>query len=169
MSLCPGRVAMLGLLLAISLPVGKAVSADEAASAAAAAPTIVQNRDEPSRNRFQEAATATCADAGDCAILFPVVPRGKRVVVEHVSCGISIPASGTVTALILGSQQLRAVHEYLPLSANYGTDGFIYNVANVMTLVYFVPGEAPRIDSYAQGAAVSSFDCSLVGYATNQP
>lgn len=171
MSCCFRLVLVAGGLLTAAQPLrgGARADTDVITRTAAVAATMVQNRDEPTRNRFQEAASVTCSAVGDCAVLFPVVAVGKRVGVEHVSCSIAISSSGTVVDVVLGTQQARAVHEYLPMTANYGIDSMIYNVVNVMTLVYFVPGETPRIDAFSQGTPVSAMDCSLVGYATNAP
>ncbi len=144
------------------------VAATEPQVAAAATPTIVQNQDEPGRSRYQQSMRTSCQYAGDCALVSLAVPYKIRRVVEHVSCGLTIPSSGSITTAILYSQAFRPAHDYLPISTRY-TSNYYYNTINVNTLVYFVPQEQPRIDAYSYGTAIDDFDCTLSGYDVYVP
>ena len=120
---------------------------------------LVQEINDGARVPYQQSLFASnCNFAGDCAVVFPAVPSGHRVVVENISCFASLVAGALVGPFTLGSQTFRNARVFVPAVA-MGNSSY---AANASTLLYYEAGEQPRVDTYSS-AAYSSFICTLTG------
>ena len=137
--------------------------------AAADPPLIVQDRDQPIRNPYQQGLQTSCQYAGDCALLFSVVPANRRRVIEHVSCFLTLPSSGYITSALLFAQNFRLERDFLPVNNTTTNNGTSTTIINVNTLVYYGGNGQPRLDVYTYGAALTNFYCTLVGYEIDVP
>src|SRR5436309_16110327 len=103
---------------------------------------LVQDRDQKARNAYQ--AVLSCANvASPCAIVFPAVATGKRLVIEHVST-LTTMAAGASPADV----ELRggSVFQFLPIvaaPANFG--GQSQYTTNDAVLAYYDGGQTPNV------------------------
>ena len=138
-------------------------------------PAIVSDMNDPGRVPYQSSVFGTtqsnCSGAGnECFFVFPTVPAGHRLVIQHVS-GFIQATSGAVPALV-----------GIPLSNNQDTTSFLVaaqsNVDGGLVafdqpvLVYVDEGISPRVavelastpaaGNASQGAFLSGYllDCS---------
>lgn len=129
---------------------------------------FVQNVDEPGRNPFQEGQlTLACNLPGDCAIVFPAVPAGKRLVVNNVSANID--TAGTVGFITFYSQSFRNPRQFLPTSYAGTFEGINFYVVNQTAQAYYEAGEAPRVDAFVLSRPTDSMFVSISGYYINVP
>jgi hypothetical protein len=132
-------------------------------SALAQKAALVQNIDDDARVPYQVFQFgANCNSPGDCAIVFPAVPAGRRVVIEHLSCFVSLQ-SGSLTAPITVGSQYSNARNFAIASAT----GPSY-VANSSVLLYVEAGDQPRVDALSSGP-YSVFFCNLTGRSVAIP
>ena len=127
---------------------------------------LVQDRDSKARNFYQ--AISTCqGTSGTCQIFFAAVPAGKRLIVEHVSVLLPMPAAGTISGLELRGG---STFQFLPISANPGnySTQFSY-VANEAVLAGYDTGQAPNVNAYSTSAAAYSGEAMVSGYTIDLP
>ena len=141
--------------------------------AAAAAASIVQNRDEPGRNPYQAHVIfpSNCG-AYDCAIHFPVIGASVRVVIEQVSCSFQTPSANKPFFVFLsGKASDPYLRTYLPVVDQGSFNGYDWYVANAQTLFYYVKGDQPAVDIYRSGGPASApqGDCAISGYRVVLP
>jgi len=133
-----------------------------ASTASATSPTQVVNVNDPTLHPYQEYASTSCTEAGDCAILFPAITTG-RTLVQHASCDITLPTSSSVTIayLVIQLQNPRNVLPVFTISALGGTSLLGMNAD---TFLFFTKGQQPRIDVYTTGGGVALLECTVSGY-----
>jgi hypothetical protein len=139
-----------------------------ALTGAAPAQTIVQNRDEPGRNRYQAHATisAPCSFQNGCVATFATIPAGEHVVVQYVSCFITIGDGITPLVVSLAGQVSNPNNRaYLPSLQQGSVSNVQSFVVSSPLVYYFVSGDTPTISVLFNGAPASNpGDCLLTGY-----
>jgi hypothetical protein len=126
---------------------------------------LVKNLDERGRNPYTGRSNCVPIQGGGCEIVFPPVPAGMRLVVEHVD--ISLEADSTIEQ----SQMTGGSGVYFPVfqivvAGQFGA--FTKSVANQVILAYYEAGESPRIDSYdSSGTSTIGGQGTLSGYLVN--
>ncbi len=143
------------------------------------ADTIVQNRDEPGRNRYVAHATIspTCGTNG-CPAAFPAIPANENVVVQYVSCWILTQSIFTPSPIIPylvfldGHASNGLARAYVP-AVNQGTLGTFTSsfVVSAQVVFYFTDGDKPMVNVLFNGniGSTSPGDCTLTGYHVQLP
>jgi hypothetical protein len=141
------------------------------ASAANAAPALVQNIDEPIHNPYQQtlAATSTSCTAEDsCLIAFPPTTATETLIL-HASCGFAVTTGGT--ALFAQLTGANGADNILPTFAAGTNNGAALGGINTETYLFYTKGERPEImvsgppPSPQFPAPLQSLACTVSGYA----
>jgi hypothetical protein len=136
-------------------------------------PTLVQNVNEPGLNPYFHAIsvnqTSTLCDSFFCAIQFPVVPEGKRLVITYASAQFALAtASSTVASVSLASNQNEGNQLLLPVP---GLDGLgKYYIAASPVTFYVNPGFRPEVllaGQYILDNGSNTAQVTLSGYYVN--
>ena len=138
----------------------------QADATAQALPAVVQDRDQPARNPYQEYARVRPPTGSSFfyTVAFSKVPGGRRRVIEHVSC--LIIEAPPISFVFLSTEAGRPERDYLPwTSAPVGSKSNV--IINVNTDAYFFYNDRPMISFY--GATFGDFDCTAVGYDVSIP
>jgi hypothetical protein len=128
--------------------------------------TLTQDRDSRARNFYQ--AVLACQNVTNpCQIVFPAVPAGKRLIIEHVSTLSTMPAAGTLADVELRGA---AVFQFLPVVAAPGNFGgqFQYTTNDVVLAAYEA-GQQPNVDAFAATASPFTVLASISGYMIDLP
>ena len=123
----------------------------------------VQNRDEPGRNPYQEAAGTACTPS-ECVAEFPAVPAGHRLVVTFVSAFIQPSPAGVHGTLAIHGKGDVASFPVTPGSA-------AASAAQPMTF-YFEAGDVPEVKLEAPVidlTLLSAAFASMTGYLVTLP
>ena len=123
-----------------------------------AAPPIYQNRDEPGRNPYQVAASASCGATATCTLKFPAT-SGKRIVIETVNCDLFLNRyDGDVTVNLKTVK--KALHQVFDAPTYF---------LSAQTLFYVDPGDAPLIQLQSIYNFKGAQSCTLTGYTVAEP
>lgn len=132
---------------------------------------LVQNIDEPGRSPYQEFGRVAC-EPRRCTYSFFTVPAGKRLVVTNIS-GMTFVSAGNyptgelASAFGDGSVMFTAVR-----GADVG-GGATQMFVNLQTLLYFRPGDTPRLIMQFMGTTPDTFPATgqmtLTGYYITLP
>jgi hypothetical protein len=125
---------------------------------AAAATPIDQNRDEPGRNPYQAAASATCDAKLSCTLKFRTA-SGERIVIGTINCDMFLSRYDGDVAVNLKTVK-KAVHQI------FDAPGYSLNAP---TLFYVDPGDAPLVVLESIYAFKGSQSCTLTGYTVSLP
>jgi hypothetical protein len=146
------RFAVLAVLTA-SMMLGSAAQAQRA--------VIMQNRDEPGRNPYQE--TKDCNRSFQCN--FSVVPANYRRVIEHASCTYDQTGSSTAVHFGIASIGQNSVFYRDYIAGTLVDAARQIWVFNINTLVFFEAGETPGIIAlYAVPTSSADLFCTLSGH-----
>lgn len=125
---------------------------------AIAAPPIYQNRDEPGRNPYQVAASASCGAMTTCTLKFPAT-AGKRIVIETVNCDLFLYRyDGDVTVNLQTAK--KKPHQVFDAPTYF---------LSAQTLFYVDPGDAPLIQLLSFYNFKGAQSCTLTGYTVAEP
>jgi hypothetical protein len=138
-------------------------------------PALVRNQDEPGRNYYVEnvffnQSASTCAGGATCAVVFPPVPAGFRLVVTYVSALYRlVPNTTGAYVSLAGDAGLFTRQIDLPAPVYTGS---IYTVTSAPVMFFVEPGNTPVVylngDQVSQALGFSSH-VSLVGYLVAIP
>lgn len=146
------------VLLALALAAGSALAQPK--------PALVQDRDEPGRNPFQERVTSSfCEGAPACILsLGTAVPAGKRLVVTQIAVALRVTdGSGAVRA----SLNTSGGGFSLPFAIT-GADANRYALLPMTR--YFEAGQMPLLTfGVENGNFIQSQEYALVGYLIDAP
>jgi hypothetical protein len=124
----------------------------------ATSPALTSSADDPGRIAYQSHQILNCTGLTNCDILFPVVPPGHRLVVQHVVGGLNLSGTPTRVQVILSSSTGAFSAFFAPFA---GTVSFF----DQLVLLYFDGGEAPRFDGFSAGTSFGvQGSISLAGY-----
>jgi len=127
---------------------------------------ITQDRDQRARNYYQ--AVLSCSNVpSPCQIVFPAVPAGKRLVIEHVSTLTTLPTGATVADVELRGGN---VFQFLPIFAapgNFG--GQVQYTTNDTVLAYYDVAQTPNVDVFSPTGSNFSVVASISGYTIDIP
>ena len=100
----------------------------------------VKNIDEPGRNPYQF--VGGCTGSTGCFVVFPAVPAGKRLVLQHVSAGIGIPTN--VPYQIVAVRIPSGPH---PVPTLVGTEAGVVNdyQFDQQIVAFFEAGQSPNL------------------------
>lgn len=132
----------------------------------AAVNPIVQSRDEPGRNPFQQSIeNGTCEEAPACAVTFKTVPSHMRLVITRFNAAastVSIGANNFVFSTLSGAShgvQNTFLH-------SVPTPGISF--VNEATLMYFEAGQAPMAE-VTDPAGLLNVRITISGYLIHVP
>jgi hypothetical protein len=129
---------------------------------------LVQGRDDPARNFYQVTGNCGSPTFQYCAIDFPAVPAGKRLIVTHLSMLNQMPAAGTISSIDLRISG-GAILAFLPSTLNPGT-AFAFNYSvNESVLAKFDTGDAPQLITFSTSAAGFTTIAVISGYMIDIP
>ena len=135
----------------------------------AGAASAIYDVDGAGRNPYEVFAAFGCsARASQCELAFAPVPTGKRLVVQHVSCGWTLfKGAATVQAAIVSAQHPHII-DYLPFQQTSSAANLVWYVASFQTTMIYGPGDHPLLSIYstanAGGTTYNSGNCTLTGY-----
>ena len=124
----------------------------------------VRNVDERGRAPYMEFQIQGCPGGGatTCDVVFPAVPAGTRLVLEHVNAGINFAAGGIRRAGLLIREQAIFVLPVRP-----GSDPNL-SIVNEPTLTYFESGQTPIFQLVLQDTnATPLLTVAVSGYLVN--
>jgi hypothetical protein len=120
----------------------------------ATAPLFFVNVNDPGRIPYQSVKNNVICSGGGCAAIFPAVPAGHRLVVQHYSGDLIVTAGSTLSAS-------------LALNDGHVFSRFFLQVQGIrakfdqLVLAYFDAGQSPLV---AAGGDASEADFTLTGY-----
>jgi hypothetical protein len=132
--------------------------------AAALACAAAANADNPIQAPYQQFGTASCSDAGDCAVVFPAVT--KETLILHASCSFTLSGPDGKTSIgyaFLSSQDANPRNNFAPF-VNSVSDGVASYAFNADTYLFYASGEQPRIDVFGNSGPVKYLYCTVSGY-----
>jgi hypothetical protein len=153
--------ALAASLTAVVVPVGGAFAAASTVQVdvvnPATNPALTRNVDDPGRIAYQS--TAACIlDSNFCGFDFPAVPKGHRLVVQHVSASLNgLNPAGAQVSLSGGANG--AVSSFLAPPSFQGVIQFDQPV-----LQYFDAGSAPSLGATADTTLLSVSSATIFGY-----
>jgi hypothetical protein len=122
-------------------------------------PALVQDRDEPGRNFFQERVQRDdCGGETNCLLLFPAVPANMRLVITQISVLASLSDADARLFVRVGNvAQPNVLNFVLPGPGNARM--------TVMPLtLYLTAGQQPRVEMSSLEFAFASVATTLSGY-----
>lgn len=122
---------------------------------------LVKNVDEKGRSPYMQLLFRSCPSGGNgaCELIFPPVPAGKRLVVEHVNAGITFATGGLRLSALTGGPNVLLLLPARPVS-----DPSILAV-NEQTLAYFESGQSPTYRISVNSVSdVPALNATLSGY-----
>lgn len=120
---------------------------------------LVRNTDEKGRNPYMQFQGVACPGGGaPCQVVFPPVPEGKRLVLEHVNASVNF-AAGRVKRLAL----LTPAKWVFVLPTRPSSDPNLI-VVNEPALVYYDSGQTPIFQVVGDGADAPLVTAVLFGY-----
>ena len=171
MKLTPSRILLLTGLLLATVVLGRFYAKPVLAQVRAA---LVQNTDEPGRNPYRASLlfnqdATVCPNNLNCALTFPAVPAGHRLVITYASARYSLATGGT--------------EGYVNLSVNGGFSGvdaplpapqyigFNYYVTASPVTYYVEAGQQPTIFLAGNPVRISgnSSEVFISGYLVTLP
>lgn len=131
---------------------------------------LVQEVNVPAKSPYQHnllfnGTAANCPNNFFCAVGFPPVPAGKRLVVTHVSAQYSLNSGAVEAAVSIGT----SIGNTLDLPAPVNTGASRYITSSPVTY-YFEAGETPTV--FVIGSSVITGltnHASVIGYLVSLP
>lgn len=121
--------------------------------------TLVRNADEKGRNPYLQFQGVACPGGpAPCQVVFPPVPEGKRLVLEHVNASVNFSA-GRIRRLAL----LTPARWVFVLPSRPNTDPNVV-IVNEPALVYYDSGQTPIFQVVGDGADAPLVTAVLSGY-----
>ncbi len=155
-----GRTRLVGVCVILGALASLAVPAAGQWSRAIRA-VLVRNVDEKGRDPYMQFQGVSCPGRSTliCQVIFPPVPQGKRLVLEHVNSSLTFGAGGIQrTALITPGESI------MVLPARPGSDPNL-TIVNEPILAYYESGQSPIFQVVTRdgtdGALVTT---ALAGY-----
>lgn len=104
-----------------------------------------------------------------CGLVLPGTPTGYRLVVQHVSAGVSAPTgtSGLPYLHLYDFNNTPIVHGFFPGKLMFDNGSFQSSVVNEDALLVFDSTTAPGIDTWVNTFGVISATVSVTGYLEN--
>jgi len=130
----------------------------------AANPVINQDRDQQGRNFYQQSGSAMNQVATG-EITFPSVPTGQRLIVQHVSGFVALPAAGTLAQVFLQG----AGQQFLNYQLSAGNAGTFTYTFNEDVLASFDAGEVPFVQTSSISLASFQMVATISGYMISIP
>ena len=149
-------------LIALGLGIG---SLTIVANNASATTQSIRNVDEPGRNPYQKTVRLSCSvGGGPCIAEFPVVPAGKRLVIQSVSASFSTTAYPSMTSAYLSSYEGYVVHSLPTIYQGGNTySGYQFSV-NQTVQHYYEAGQLPRLQIFTTGSYLGQALFTISGY-----
>ena len=128
-----------------------------------------QDRDNKARNYFQTYNLNCGYLAGMCAADLPVVPAGKRLIIEHVSGEADMSAATDLYRIALWSknQWPSAYFEFGPPRLTF--NNLYAHAFNARIFAAFDAGETPQLILNSNGAGGFAWQAVLTGYLIDLP
>jgi hypothetical protein len=133
-------------------------------AAATLACAAAANADNPIQTPYQQFGSASCSEAGDCAVVFPAVT--KETLILHASCSFTLGGPDGKTSVAyatLSSQNANPRNSFAPF-VNSVSDGVATYGFNADTYLFYASGEQPRIDVFGNSGPVQYLYCTVSGY-----
>jgi len=132
------RLITMAGALALLVVVGKFYATPALAQVVRAA--LVKNVDEKGRSPYMQFQPRVCSrnSTKSCDVVFPPVPAGKRLVLEHLNAGINFATSGVRFAGVLIAQD-----SGLSVFPTRPSGDPNLTIVNEPTLLYFEAGQTP--------------------------
>lgn len=131
-------------------------------------PALIQNRDDPGRNHYQQhvhiVQDSTNCDDLYCGLSFNPVPAGKRLVITYASVAFSLNTPGTASRVYLGASSMNPII----LPAAQSTGGSLYISASLVQY-YVEAGQSPTIVVGFGLADGANMNAAIVGYYIDLP
>jgi len=160
------RTLQLAGLLALLAVLGKFYAPPLLAQVRAA---LVQDRDEPARNFYQSSNFCSTPTSGFCIVDFPAVPANKRLIVQHVSAIMTMPAQNTITSVDLRQKSGSIGSFFAPIAAPANAAGSAYYSINEGVLNSFDTGAIPEFIVFTSSSATFTTVVTLSGYMIDLP
>ena len=136
----------------------------------------VRNLDERGRTPYQAYESSTFSSCGTfhCTLVFPAVPAGKRLVIEHASGGVNIAPGTVITGVILSTafgERLVSIPTVFQGTATTSLGTQDWHQFGATVVAYAEPGVAPEIVvSVAPAQSGSTFaSANISGYLVDIP
>jgi hypothetical protein len=128
----------------------------------------VQDRDSQARN-FYQAVVSNGPCTGTCVVSYPVVPTGKRLIVQQVSTLVTFSEAGAGAPADI---ELRGgnVFQFLPITpapANFGSQ--TQYLAHAGVLAAYDSGQNPMVDVFVPSVSAYSALAAISGYMIDIP
>jgi hypothetical protein len=130
---------------------------------------LVSNVDDPGRIPYQLGRNFLDCNPGNCTVLFPSVPPGKRLVITNISGRIatSVAAGSLISPSVEANNAGKEVIVFLATTFQGTSEGQNLFVFNQPTHLFYAAGEEPIADVQftapnAPGTGTVSF--TLTGY-----
>lgn len=142
------KVALFAVLLSAALP-----------ALAQPKPALVQDRDEPGRDPFQQvSSTDACSGESFCAVSFTPVPEGKRLVLTQMTIETSV-ANADVPIYV------RVTNNLSSRAAFTITNSSTPRIATFPLMLFMSAGQTPTANAFTfETEFQASFVITLVGY-----
>jgi hypothetical protein len=133
-------------------------------AAAQPKPALVQDRDEPGRNPYQEEIVKSCSGMALCSLELPAVPAGRRLVVTMVTLALDTSGAGGAPAVcvLFGSAGFQ-------LNFEIGGSASFRTYTQPVTRYY----EAGQVPTFLCGIGTGTFSgngrAGIAGYLVTVP
>jgi len=128
----------------------------------ATAPMFVLHVNDPGRVPYQSVVSGninSCVVQNLCLGVFPTVPSGHRLVIQHASIQAALSTGATTVFVVLGDNFSNFSATILP-SAN----GLGLAIVDQAVLAYFDAGQKPQLGIDSSSAVINRYTVSLTGY-----
>ena len=160
------RLITLAGALALAAVLGKFYAVPAFAQVRAA---LMQDRDSKARNVYQTNNLNCGYAVGLCATDLPVVPAGKRLIIEHVSGEADTLGANDLYRVSLTAKNLATV-AYLEFGPASLTPNNLYaRPFNQATFVAFEAGQTPQLVVQTTGAVGFAWQAVVTGYMIDIP
>jgi hypothetical protein len=149
-------------LTALAVPIDAARAASPTSNVIvvnpATEPALTRNVDDPGRVAYQSSTTCDVPGTAACNFIFPKVPKGHRLVVQHVSGRLNFASDASGVEVGLNGDANGAQSSFLA-QPSFRRDGLF----DQPVLLYFDGGSTPILFTSAD-ASTQSGQATISGY-----
>ena len=129
-------------------------------------PALTSSIDDPGRVAYQSASFVTsCVSPSTCQFSFPQVPKGHRLVIQHVTGELSFSGS-TLQSIVAHLNGDNGSHFLTPVVPNVNSS--FNSFFDQPVLSYVEAGDAPSFEALVFGSSTATFSgpqqANLTGY-----
>jgi hypothetical protein len=160
------RLLMFAGVLAMVAVLGKFYAIPLYAQAKAA---LVQDRDSPGRNFYQEVESCYLVTS-PCVIAFATVPAGERLIIQQVSTLSTMPTATGPADVELRGASGSGVFQFIPVvAAPFNFGGEFQFTAHAPVLASYDVGQVPNVDVFSPTGSSFTVVASISGYTVAIP